>query len=108
MADFVIKQNDTWPPLPAQLRDANGPIDLTAAESVTLHLKSQGSGTTTGGGACVVTDAAAGRVSYAFTTADTDTVTLYNAEFEINWGGGQISTFPNVGYFTVEITQELD
>src|SRR5687767_5248298 len=99
MADFVIKQNDTWPPLPAQLQDASGPVDLTAADTVTLHMKSQGAGTTTGGGLCTITDAAAGRVAYTLTTADTDVVTLFDAEFEVDWGGGAISTFPNEGYF---------
>lgn len=107
-ADWVMKQNDTWPPMPAQLRDASGPIDLTTADSVTLHLKDQGAGTTTGGGPCTIADAAVGRVTYTFTTTDTDTVTMFNAEFEIDWGSSQITTFPNEGYFTVQITAELD
>jgi hypothetical protein len=108
MADFTIKQNDTWPPLSAQLKDANGPVDLTTATGVELHLKSKGTGTVTGGGACTIADAVAGRVTYTFTTADTDTVTVFDAEFEVDWGAGAISTFPNSGYFEVEITAELD
>lgn len=108
MADFTIKQNDTWPPLPAQLRDAVGPVDLTTAVSVTLHLKSKGTGAITGGGACVIADAAAGRVTYTFTTADTGQATTFDAEFEVNWGSSKISTFPNEGYFEVAVTQELD
>lgn len=113
MSDFAWKQNDTWPPLPAQLSDANGPVDLTTAVTVTLHLKSQGAGTTLGGGVCVITDAAAGRVTYTPTTADTDVVTQYNGEFEVDWGGGKTSTFPNGStsgeeYITVQIVAELD
>lgn len=107
-ANWTMKQNDTWPPLPAQLSDASGPVDLTTAVGVTLHLKSQGSGTVVGGGACAITDAVAGRITYTFTTADTDTVTLFDAEFEVDWGGGAISTFPNADYFTVQIVGELD
>lgn len=107
-AAWIMKQNDTWPPMPAQLKDAAGPIDLTTANAVALHLKAQGSGGATGGGACVVVDAAAGRVTYTFTTADTDTVTLFDGEFEIDWGSGQTTTVPNDGYFQVQITQELD
>ena len=105
---WTMKQNDTWPPMPAQLKDANGPVDLTTANTVTLHLKATGGGTTTGGGACTITDAVAGRVTYTFTAADTDTVTVFDAEFEIDWGAGQITTIPNEGYFQVQVTKELD
>lgn len=110
MADFVIKQGDTWPPIPAQLKEGTpaSPVDLTAADSVTLHLKAQGAGTKHAGGACTVTDAAAGRVTYELTTEDTDTVTTFDGEFEVDWGNGQISTFPNEGYFTVQVVAELD
>lgn len=107
-AAWIMKQNDTWPPLPAQLTDGLGPVDLTTASSVTLHLKSKGTGTVTGGGACAVTDAAAGRITYTFTTEDTDTVTLYDGEFEVDWGGGKASTFPHDSYFEVQIVGELD
>jgi hypothetical protein len=107
MADFTMKQNDTWPPLPATLQDANGPINLTTATSVRLIL------VPTGGGAAIVDDpvtivsAAAGTVRYTWVTGDTATIGTFKGEFEITWNDGKIGTVPNEGYFVVEILDDL-
>lgn len=107
MADWTIKQHDTWPPLSAQLKDAAGNIDLTTATQVKLLAKTS-SGTTSWSGVCTITDAVAGRVSYnLLATPDTASINTYNAEFEITWASGKISTVPNKDYFTIEVVADL-
>ena len=107
MADFSLKQNDTWPPLNATLTDANGPIDLTAATGVKLILAPTGGGATIVNAACTIVSAVAGTVRYTWTTGDTTTIGTFKGEFEITWTGGKIGTVPNEGYFTVEILDDL-
>jgi hypothetical protein len=107
MADVTRKQNDTYPPLLAQLTDTVGPINLTTATTVELIMVEMGSGSATGGGFCAITDAVAGRVSYEWDPEDTDDVGIFNAEFEIVWADGGIQTVPNTTYFTVEIKDDL-
>lgn len=106
MADYTIKQNDTHPPLDATLSDASGPVDLTGA-TVKLLLKSLGSGTTTLVGDCTLTGALTGQVRYTWVEGDTAAVNTYNGEFEVTWPSLKKTTFPNTGYFTVEIKAEL-
>ena len=107
MAAFTIKQHDTWPELNAQLKDANGNIDLTTASQVKLLAKNT-TGSVSWSGTCTIVDAIAGRVKYALqATPDTATINTYDAEFEITWASGKISTVPNDGYFQIEVKADL-
>lgn len=106
MADFTLKQHDTWPPLDATLEDAAGPINLTTAASVKLILKTP-SGSTTITGTCSIVSAVAGTVRYLWQTSDTASVNTFNAEFEITWNDGKIETVPNSGYFEVSVVADL-
>lgn len=107
MADFTIKQHDTYPPINVQLKDAAGPIDLTTASLVKILAKNV-TGSVSWSGTCTITDAVAGRVKYdLLATPDTATINTYNAEFEITWASGKISTVPNSGYITIEIAADL-
>lgn len=103
--DLVLKQNDTWPPLTSVLTDANGAINLTTATSVTIHMKGLLGSTVTG--ACVVTDAPNGKVSYTWAVGDTAIVDTYNVEFAIVWTVGGEETVPSGGYNVVQIVAEL-
>lgn len=113
MADFTFKAGDSWPFLKAQLKDSPSgvptPVNLTGA-TVRLTLKTQSAPGTiiVNRQLCVITDAAAGRVEYDWQPADTASVNDLNGEFEVTWGSGEITTFPNSGYFTVSIVADLD
>lgn len=103
---FIIKQHDTYPALTATLSDIVGPINLTGA-TVKVILKTAGVTPTTITGACTITNATAGAVSYLWVAADTASVNTFQGEFEITFANGRISTVPNDSYFSVDIKADL-
>lgn len=111
MADLTLKAHDTWPPVRFTLSDANGPVDLSTATTVKMILKgTANTGAVTITGTCVPDPdqtANKGKGSYTWATGDTDNPDTYNAEFEVTWGDGTIETFPNDGYKTVLIEEDL-
>lgn len=104
MADFTIKQNDTWPPLVAILSNQDGPIDLTTAAQVKMYLRGT---TVTINGTCSITNAAAGEVTYTWAVGDLAVNGNYDGEFEITWASGKKETVPNDGYFSFTILDDL-
>jgi hypothetical protein len=106
MSVFRTKRGDLLPIIQGTCTDVNGPVDLTNATSVRFLMKSSA-------GVAKVTSAAAfvdrpnGVVSYTWAGTDTDTVGDYTAEFEVTWPGAKPETFPNRGYITVSIFQDL-
>lgn len=106
MADFNLKQHDTWPPMEATLRDANVPIDLTGS-SVLMLLKTSSGGTLFSRTCTIVAPGTDGNVKYDWIPADTANVNAFNMEFEITFPDGKIATIPNVGYYSVEVTADL-
>lgn len=109
MADFSLKQNDTWPPLEATLTDQDGPIDLSAALGVRLLLKGQRrTSPAIVAGLCTILDPKTdGNVVYNWVPADTAVADLFNAEFEITWSDGSVQSVPNDRYFFVDIKPDL-
>lgn len=112
MADFTIKQNDTWPPLEATLKDGNGvAIDLTEAAQVRILLESDT--VTVKTSPADIVDAPNGKISYEWEAAageepaDTAFPGTYKMEFEITWGPGKIQSVPNDSYKELEIVEEL-
>lgn len=107
MADYSIKQGDTWPPLEAALKKQDGqPIDLTEAVGVKIWMKTGVTLVETD--PCTIEDAASGRVSYIFSAEDTATLGEYQLEFDIDWGDGKKQSVPNTGFNTLEVTPALD
>ena len=92
MPDRKLKTGDTWPPLEATLTDEGGVINLTAANSVRVIMKS---GATIVSGDCDVVDATNGEVEYVWAVGDTNIPGTYEVEFEITWDTNQIETVPN-------------
>lgn len=105
MADIVIKRNDTLPRIAFTLSDANGPVDLTGA-IVKFQMKAVEGGVKIERD-CTVEDAKAGKVSFSWQRPETDTAGSFLAEFEATWPDGSELTFPNDGYITVRIVEDL-
>lgn len=115
MADLTIKRGDTRPVLGAQLTDNASPLNLTTATAVKMLMRLPAGPSPKVEAACTITNASTGTITYTWQTGDTDTVGLYNVEFEITWNDGGIQTVPNgtptgaTGpYYTVEIVADLD
>jgi hypothetical protein len=97
MADFTFKVKNTFPFLEATLTMEGQPINLTNATSVTVRLKGLSSPNTLITGACTYPSPTTGNVIYAWKTTDTEHEGEYEAEWEIAWNNGTISSVPNEG-----------
>lgn len=111
---FSIKQNDTRPLFVVVLKDDFGepteaPVNLTTAGGTAffnMRAVSGGAVKITRGTA-LVTNAAAGEITYSWTASDTNTVGAYEAELEVQWAGGKVETFPNDGYWEINVTDDI-
>jgi len=100
MAIFNIKRNDTKPPLDVILSQGGVVVDLSDC-SVTFHMS------TIIDSPAIITDATAGAVTYNWIAADTVTGGQFPAEFEVVFSDGAIETFPNNGYLTIFVYDDL-
>lgn len=106
MADFYIGQGDTASTLLVTLRDANGnAVNITGA-SVHIDVTPIHGGTKVVDAAATIVNAAGGQVSYTFTAPQTATPGDYLATFTVTFGGGQVESFPNAGYYLVTINPD--
>jgi hypothetical protein len=107
VSDFVIRKGDRLPELTATLKDSAGlAVDLTAA-TLEFHMRAVAGGTPKVDAAATVVSPSAGTVKYVWATADTDTAGSYYGEFEVTFGDGRKQSFPNPGYITISVTDEL-
>ncbi len=112
-ADFYIAQGDTGPSIVATLVDEDGDvIDLTGLvdTDVKFHMIDPSSSTEkvdNNSDTSVLTPKTDGKVQYDWQAGDTDTPGLFDGEFQVNFPGGQIITFPNYRYFTIQIREEV-
>lgn len=100
--EFFIKRRDTSPALLFQI---SPPVNLVGA-TVRFHMR-DAAGT-------VVVDAAGSvpvlpnpTLRYEWTTPDTTTGGSFEAEFEVTYGDGTIETWPNDGYITIRIWEDI-
>jgi hypothetical protein len=111
---FTLKQGDLRPQFVVVLKDNIGEetedvVDLTTATSAVFNMVPEGGGAVkiNRGSATIDSPPTNGQVTYAWGTADTNTVGTFNAEIEVLWADGKPETFPNDSYWTVEIVDDL-
>lgn len=120
---FEIKQNDRRPLFVVNLADNIGEddeasVNLTTAGTAYFNMRDSGGSVKVSRGTCTITDAVSGEVTYAWGTADTNTVGSYEAEVEVLWNDGKAETFPggpsggdegttNSAYWAVTITDDI-
>jgi hypothetical protein len=111
---FVLKQNDQRPLFVVVLKDNIGEddeatVDLTTATSAVFNMRPAEGGAVkiNRGSANIDAPPSNGQVTYSWGTADTNTAGLFNAELEVVWSDGRAETFPNDGYWEVEIVDDL-
>ena len=106
---FRIKTNDTSPKLAVTLEDANSnAINVTGANGVRFHMKAFGATALKIDAPMTITNATGGIVQYSWVAADTDTAGTYYGEVEVTYADNTVETFPNNGYFTVIVKEDLD
>jgi len=109
--DRAIKRGATNPVLTATLYDGTTAIDLSglaSATSIQLDLVSaDGNTTAVSLGACgwgTTNSGSDGIVTYTWSTGDTDSTGVYNAEFKVTWSDDTITWFPDSGFEQVYVT----
>lgn len=104
MADFSIKVGDRLPVFEAILQANGAAQSLVGAVAVRFRwrLESQAPSLTRVGTGAVV-DAAAGRVKYEWGSTDTLVPGNYSAEWEVEWAGSKLQTFPSEGGVTFRV-----
>lgn len=105
---FRIKTNDTGPVLSVTLTDANGNGIALAGASARFHMKAFGATSLKVDEVATITDDVHGVVQYNWSSSDTDTAGTYYGEIEVTYGDATVETFPNNGYFTIIIKEDLD
>jgi hypothetical protein len=107
MTTFTIKQGDRLPVIEATLAGADGAADLTGA-TVKFLMRSKGAGATVlVDAAATVVGAALGTVLYDWAEGDTDTTGTHQAEWEVTFASGKKQTFPNDGYTSVKVVDDI-
>lgn len=127
MAIFNLKRGDTKPPLEVQLKNPNGTVhDLTGSTGWKLHIW-LADGTKLIRDMTKVGTDEAGTLSYAWVATDWDAVSgggtvgglvarplpllpgerEHRMEYEVTGPGGARLTFPNDGYDTLRILEDI-
>lgn len=100
-----MKQGDLEPDFDPTLYDGNGnALDLTAATSVKVTCYQSGASVFT---SRTASGNSAGQVNMPWVSGDTNTIGQLLLEVEVEWSSSRVQTFPDVGYFIVNITPDL-
>ena len=104
--NITIKRGDTRNCIKAILKDAAGtPVNLTGCE-VSFHMSPLNRPAVISRVAHIE-DAAAGEIWVVWAAGETDATGVYRAEFEVLYDDGKVETFPNDGYISVQILENL-
>jgi hypothetical protein len=108
---FYIKVNDAVVTMTATLKNADGTVvNLTNAQSVHFHCGRAGdTPSKIVDAACTIsTPKTAGIVTYSWTATDTNhDAGEYDGEFQVDFGAGQIITFPSKGNVKIVLGGEV-
>jgi len=109
MEIFYIKQGDLWPPLEANLKQADNepiPLQLTDKVKFVMTPKNKRSTTIIDGDVTIVNHTTA-HVRYNWQAKDTDIAGQFQGEFYIMLDGTIPIRVPNNGYFDIIIDNKL-
>jgi hypothetical protein len=107
MSTFYIKQNDTSPDLQVICKDYSESVVSVSGAFVKFLMRNKRTGEVQVNASGVVVDGPNGVIKYSWVTGDTDTVGRYEAEFQVTYADSSIETFPNNGFITVEVLDDI-
>lgn len=101
--DYIVKQNDTFPLIPATITDdAGAPVDVSGA-TVTFRMVRDTGAVVIAAGAVTTVSAANGQVRYEWVVGDTAVPGWYRAEFRVVLPSGRVMKAPNGEYIYILI-----
>jgi alkylation response protein AidB-like acyl-CoA dehydrogenase len=103
MEPFIIKRGDTSP----ALRYALAPSSVSLLGTAVLFKMRGPSGVVVDRAATIITATGTPTVEHAWLADDTAAAGFFSAEFEVTYGDGAIETFPNNGFISVHITEDI-
>ena len=105
--DFTIRQGDTLPYLTQTFTDSAGnPVNLTGC-TVNFVMRTLTAATPAVNAEAEIVDAAAGQVSFAFTSEQTATAGEFMGSWVVSNGSGGQFTIPTMGYLLISIEENL-
>lgn len=107
MRVFYIRQGHTLPKITATLLDTSGnALSIPLGASVTFRMRAAGGGDLKVDELATIVDANAGKVSYQFTSADSDTVGNYYIDWLYEYLAGKQAVPVNT-YNLVVVLEDL-
>jgi hypothetical protein len=104
---FYIKRNDTSPSLRYKLKPATVVLTGATVEFQVRARRSRGGATVIDAPAVVVTATGTPTVEYQWQTGETANAGVYEAEFRVTYADGRVETFPNDGFISVKVSEDV-
>lgn len=108
MTDWTFKKGDTGEPLRATLKDEDGTVDLSQASKVEIFMQDRDGTQIIDSGSATITDGLNGKIKYEWDSSDVSSVGIFKVEAKVTKGDGTEITFPNDGYRTITIDEDLE
>jgi hypothetical protein len=100
-----LKMGDTAPNLRVRLLDSNGNAENITGATASIKIKKSDGDTLKVDSSVSIFDADTGVVEYNWSSNDTDTSGVFDAEIKLE--DGDTSTYPNDSFFRIEVIEGL-
>lgn len=103
-----FKKGDAGDNYSVQLKDADGPVDITGNTRVQFYMRNTETGNKkVDGKTADVLDASEGRVEYDWDAEDVDTAGVFEAEFVVEFTDGD-ETWPSNDFKSIKIGEDIE
>ena len=104
---FYIKQHDTSPAIGGICLDGAGAVVNVTGASVVFSMRRRAGEVLVNRAVGAVVLGVAGTVKYEWIAANTAITGLFEGEFELTYPSGAIETFPNNGYISIRVGDDI-
>jgi hypothetical protein len=107
MSTFYIKTGDTSPAIRYALDPASVVLTGATVRFQMRQRRSRGGATLVDAAAVVVTATGTPTVEYQWEAVNTANAGTFEAEFRVTYSNGKIETFPNDGFISVKVSEDI-